>query len=542
MNTAEALYYPKTYYEDITAFCASYMTALFAADGPYIAEQHAWWQFRLESRIQCILLDSRLDDSVPLGAMVLLENLVRKGRQQPLQLPPYPHEDYFGCFYAAFMHAYQILCHSSERNTIHKLPLADFWLDVLGKGVFSLPDLERMEDNIISQLTPAANSGKTTPQTSSLLVRTGARIHPQSFLNMKANMYAFIYLRMSLRLKRFCGPPDREWPLEFPPCHEEMMKREETFSAVKVFHPAWAEFDDRTFYKMFVGGLSEIKDEFLQGMRQGLSYLLLIVLGTTWEGTPQGKWEKIGGVDCYVGTPSVDYPKDKAILFLSDVFGPQLVNAQLMVDDFAANGFKVCTVPTCREVPDQLRHRPDNTYRPSPRTTSMATPSPPDAMNPGKTYDITKWFPSHGPEQTRPTLDKVINALKEQGITVFGATGYCFGGRYVFDLAFDNVIQASVASHPSLLQVPADLEKYAAQSKAPLLLNTCPVDQQFPLESSALADSILGDGKFAPGYKREFFEGVVHGFAVRGDVKDPKVKAGKEGAFKAAVEWFVSKL
>jgi hypothetical protein len=75
-------------------------------------------------------------------------------------------------------------------------------------------------------------------------------------------------------------------------------------------------------------------------------------------------------------------------------------------------------------------------------------------------------------------------------------------------------------------------------SKAPLLINSCTVDQQFPHESQAKADEILGDGKFEPGYKREYFEGCTHGFAVRGDLSDPKVKAGKEGAFKATVEWF----
>jgi hypothetical protein len=42
-----------------------------------------------------------------------------------------------------------------------------------------------------------------------------------------------------------------------------------------------------------------------------------------------GKWEEINGVNSYVATPSVDHPKDKAILLLTDVFGPQLVNAQV---------------------------------------------------------------------------------------------------------------------------------------------------------------------------------------------------------------------
>lgn len=72
----------------------------------------------------------------------------------------------------------------------------------------------------------------------------------------------------------------------------------------------------------------------------------------------------------------------------------------------------------------------------------------------------------------------------------------------------------------------------------PLLINSCTVDSQFPIPAQEKADQILGNGKFEPGYKREYFDGCTHGFAVRGDLSDPKVKAGKEGAFKATVEWF----
>ena len=42
-----------------------------------------------------------------------------------------------------------------------------------------------------------------------------------------------------------------------------------------------------------------------------------------------GKWEKIGGVDSYVATPTGEYPQNKAILFLADAFGPQLINNQV---------------------------------------------------------------------------------------------------------------------------------------------------------------------------------------------------------------------
>jgi dienelactone hydrolase len=71
----------------------------------------------------------------------------------------------------------------------------------------------------------------------------------------------------------------------------------------------------------------------------------------------------INGIKTYVATPKGDYPKDKAIIYLPDVFGLELPNNvvccppssrpnssflltspihwKLLVDDFARNGFKV---------------------------------------------------------------------------------------------------------------------------------------------------------------------------------------------------------
>jgi len=98
-------------------------------------------------------------------------------------------------------------------------------------------------------------------------------------------------------------------------------------------------------------------------------------------------------------------------------------------------------------------------------------------------------------------------------------------------------------SHPSRLQIPIDLERLAASgSKAKILINSCDIDKPFPPEAQAKADELLGDGKYKAGYKRAHWEGCSHGFAVRGDLSDPKVKAGKEGAFKATVELFQSAL
>jgi len=77
-----------------------------------------------------------------------------------------------------------------------------------------------------------------------------------------------------------------------------------------------------------------------------------IVVRTTWDAaitdvyvmpTLVGKWEKIGGVDTYVATPSGDYPKDKVILFLADVHGPQLINARVRSLSFFSRGMETGT-------------------------------------------------------------------------------------------------------------------------------------------------------------------------------------------------------
>ncbi|KAH7908400.1 dienelactone hydrolase [Hygrophoropsis aurantiaca] len=238
--------------------------------------------------------------------------------------------------------------------------------------------------------------------------------------------------------------------------------------------------------------------------------------GVRHEGVPEGQLETIGGVPCYVGTPSGEYDKDAVVLFLTDVFGMSYINNKLLVDSFAQNGLKV----VC---PDLFG----------------GDPIPGDMLGPdGNRVDVAAWKTRHPLQECRPTIDKVVAALKDTGIVRFGSTSYCFGAPFTFQLACENITKVSVTAHPSALAIPEDLEKYAQTSKAPLLINSCTTDAPFPPDAQAKADEILGGGKFAPGYQREYWDGCSHGFAVRGDLSDPKVKAGKEGAFLKSVEFF----
>ncbi|KAF8989649.1 hypothetical protein BDQ17DRAFT_1434312 [Cyathus striatus] len=162
---------------------------------------------------------------------------------------------------------------------------------------------------------------------------------------------------------------------------------------------------------------------------------------------------------------------------------------------------------------------------------------PADATDPGKNFDLPGWLRLHTIEKSQAPLDSVVSELKSQGVTSIGATGYCYGGQKIrVQPCIPNAISVAVCSHPSFLNAPDDLEKYKETLKAPLLINTCTVDKQFPHSAQEKADEIFAS--FEYGYRRVYWEGCTHGFAVRSDINYPKIRAGKEGAFKAAVEWF----
>ena len=107
---------------------------------------------------------------------------------------------------------------------------------------------------------------------------------------------------------------------------------------------------------------------------------------------------------------------------------------QLLADDFARNGFKTVAI-------DMFD----------------GDPAPENALETGN-FNRLEFLKKHGPLFSQPIVDRVIAALKEAGVKRFGSTGYCYGGRIAFNLAFEDVTCVTVVSHPSWLQAPVDLE------------------------------------------------------------------------------------
>ena len=107
---------------------------------------------------------------------------------------------------------------------------------------------------------------------------------------------------------------------------------------------------------------------------------------------------------------------------------------QLLADDFARNGYRTVAPNLFQE------------------------PAPESAFEPGSTFNIMEWFKGNGPEYSEPRVRKVLAALKEAGVTKIGLVGYCYGARSGFNLAFENEITALAVAHPSLLNIPDDVE------------------------------------------------------------------------------------
>ncbi|EME85215.1 uncharacterized protein MYCFIDRAFT_61202 [Pseudocercospora fijiensis CIRAD86] len=232
-------------------------------------------------------------------------------------------------------------------------------------------------------------------------------------------------------------------------------------------------------------------------------------IGVKHEGEAKGKLETIGDISTYIVGPK----SSTAILILTDVIGHKFLNAQLIADQFAANGYYVI-------MPDLFEGDPVPLNRPG-------------------DFDIMKWLQTSGPsqghttKQVDPIVEKVIKYMKgELGITKIGGVGYCFGAKYVARfMTGGKGLDVGYMAHPSFV----DADEVKALT-GPLSIAAAETDQIFPAEKRRETEDILRGMKIP--YQISLYSDVEHGFAVRADTTKAAVKFAKEAAFLQAVCWF----
>ncbi|GES61082.1 hypothetical protein ATETN484_0005054100 [Aspergillus terreus] len=229
--------------------------------------------------------------------------------------------------------------------------------------------------------------------------------------------------------------------------------------------------------------------------------------GFKHEGNPVGELKNVGGVNTYVVYPKDNKTPEKAVIILSDIFGVY-VNAQLLADEFAANGY-LCVLPDLFQG-DAI---------------SIAD------MESGKA-DLPNWLPKHQTAQVDPIVESTIKYVREElGAKRVAGVGYCFGGKYTCRFLKHGKLDVGYTAHPSFVT-----KEELGAITGPLSIAASEVDQIFTAQLRHESEDILI--KTGQPWQINLFSGVTHGFAVRGDMSNKHHKFCKEQAFCQAVVWF----
>ncbi|EAW06902.1 dienelactone hydrolase family protein [Aspergillus clavatus NRRL 1] len=229
--------------------------------------------------------------------------------------------------------------------------------------------------------------------------------------------------------------------------------------------------------------------------------------GFKHEGNPVGEIKKIEGVEAYFSYPKDNKSPEKAVLILSDIFGIY-VNAQLLADELAANGYLAV-------IPDLFR---GDAIKVS-------------DMESGK-VNITAWITKHQIADVEPVIESSIKHLRQElGVKRIAGAGYCFGGKYVCRFLKPGKIDVGYTAHPSFVT-----KEELAAIAGPLSIAASEIDQIFNTQLRHDSEGILI--KTGQPWQINLFSGVSHGFAVRADLNNKHFKWAKEQAFGQAVAWF----
>ncbi|CAD0113208.1 unnamed protein product [Aureobasidium uvarum] len=225
--------------------------------------------------------------------------------------------------------------------------------------------------------------------------------------------------------------------------------------------------------------------------------------GFKWNGEPVGKETTLGNNPAYVTGDN----KDAAVLIICDVFGWKLPNVRLIADHYA----KEANVTVYGEVIE---------------------PAMMEDPEKRKNFDIMAFIGRNSKDKRFPEITANAKELKSNYKKV-AAIGFCYGAWAVLRLAAKDsaIIDCAAVAHPSLLE-----ESEIANIGVPVQFLVPETDPMFTPELKEFTLKTLPTLNIPFNY--DYYPGLVHGFAVRGDQKDPKQKEGLERAKNSAVYWF----
>lgn len=146
-------------------------------------------------------------------------------------------------------------------------------------------------------------------------------------------------------------------------------------------------------------------------------------------------------------------------------------------------------------------------------------------------FDVGAFLGRHSKEIRRPELFTVAKLLHDKYDKV-GAIGYCYGGWAVFELGAraNPMVDCVITAHPVSLE-----EKDILNLGVPTQILAPENDFTFTPELKAFCNENIP--KLGIDYAYEYFPGLNHSFATRGD-QNKAQRDGLERAKDAARVWF----
>ena len=112
-----------------------------------------------------------------------------------------------------------------------------------------------------------------------------------------------------------------------------------------------------------------------------------------------------------------------------------------------------------------------------------------------------------------------------------GLVGFCWGGRYA--ITENHLFDASVSCHPGLVKYPVELDNV----KKPFSLAAAAGDHYYNKARAEETEKILKKRGLAD-VQVVVYEGVEHGWTIRGDMSNPTQKNARDQAVQQVVGWF----
>jgi dienelactone hydrolase len=261
-------------------------------------------------------------------------------------------------------------------------------------------------------------------------------------------------------------------------------------------------------------------------------------------GTPTGRWEAVHGLRTYIADPPNGKNPTGIIVIISDAFGVDFVNNQILADHYASAG-------------DYLVYLPDfmnGTAAPVRSMTNMA-----HLWDENESWLYTPYYFIATVLDFAPFLYRNRFGVCWPRVTAFfrdlqqhkdaslpvGVAGFCWGGLHTIKLSHDNtetktadgraLADAFFTAHPSSVEVPKDIENV----RRPLSIAIGDEDSVMAIKQVRQVQEILA-GNDTVDTDVVIYPGAKHGFSVRSSRAKPDSKETRqaEEAEQQAVAWF----